>query len=52
VIPDVRRARASADLFGHDAIMWSSAENTYVLVSREPRETLERLASDMQSTVP
>ena len=44
VIPDARRERASTDVFGHDAVMWSNGNVTYVLVSREPRETLEALA--------
>jgi anti-sigma factor RsiW len=49
VIPDVSRARATSDLFGHDAVMWSSAGKTYVLVSREPQATLDRLALAMQA---
>jgi anti-sigma factor RsiW len=44
VIPDVNRERASTDVFGHDAIIWSKRNVTYVLVGRESREELERLA--------
>jgi anti-sigma factor RsiW len=47
IIRDADRARDSTDVFGHDALMWSSRGTTYVLVSREPREALERLASVM-----
>jgi anti-sigma factor RsiW len=51
VIPDARRDRASADVFGHDAVMWSKGNVTYVLVSREPRETLEALAREMDGAL-
>ena len=43
IIPDASRARASADVFGHDAVIWSKADTTYVLVSRAPRDILEKL---------
>jgi anti-sigma factor RsiW len=48
VIPDANRGRASMDVFGHDAVMWSNGNATYVLVSREPRATLEALAAEME----
>src|SRR5688572_25974928 len=51
VIPHARRERASTEVFGHDAVMWSSGNATYVLVSREPRETLEALARQMESAL-
>jgi hypothetical protein len=35
-------------VFGHDAVIWSNANTTYVLVGREPRETLEALAREME----
>ena len=44
MIADTSRSRAGADVFGHDAVMWSKQGTTYVLVSREPRATLEALA--------
>jgi hypothetical protein len=34
--------------FGHDAVIWSNANTTYVLVGREQRETLEALAREME----
>ncbi|HKY20212.1 MAG TPA: zf-HC2 domain-containing protein [Vicinamibacterales bacterium] len=49
VIPDASRSRASTDVLGHDAIMWSKEGTTYVLVSRAPRETLEQLATAFDS---
>jgi anti-sigma factor (TIGR02949 family) len=48
VISDVSRERAATGVFGHDAVIWSSGNATYVLVSREPRETLQALARDME----
>ena len=51
VIPDARRDRASAEIFGHDAVMWTSGNATYVLVSGEPRETLEALAREMEKSL-
>ena len=49
VIPGARRDRTSTDVFGHDAVIWSKHDATYVLLSREPRETLEALAREMES---
>ena len=45
MIRDSSRTRAAADLFGHDTVIWSAQGTTYALVSREPRETLDRLAA-------
>ena len=47
VIPSAGHERGSADVFGHDAVIWSSAKTTYVLVGREPKATLEALAAEM-----
>jgi anti-sigma factor RsiW len=51
VIPDAGRERASADVFGHDAVIWSKGNVTYVLLGREPRETLEALAAEMEAAL-
>ena len=51
VIPDAQRDRASTDVFGHDAVIWSNENVTYVLVSQEPRATLEALATAMDRTL-
>ncbi len=51
VIPDAQRDRASTDVFGHDAVIWSRQNVTYVLVGKEPRATLEALAPAMDSTL-
>lgn len=51
IIPDASRARASADVFGHDAVIWSNADTTYVLISREPETALQELASAMNGSM-
>jgi anti-sigma factor RsiW len=51
VIPDAHRDRASTDVFGHDALIWSHANTTYVLVSKEPRATLDALAAAMEGSL-
>ena len=51
VIPDASRDRASTDVFGHDAVIWSKGNATYVLLSREPRETIEALAKAMEGAL-
>ncbi len=47
IMPDVDRERATADVFGHDAIIWSKSNNTYVLLGKEPAATMQQLAADM-----
>ena len=44
MIPESTQSRATSDVFGHDAVIWSKQGTTYVLVSREDRATLEKLA--------
>jgi anti-sigma factor RsiW len=51
VIPDASRERAGVEVFGHDAVIWSNANTTYVLVGREPRESLEALAKAMEAAL-
>jgi anti-sigma factor RsiW len=51
VIPDARHDRASADVFGHDAVMWTSGNATYVVVSGEPPERVQELARQMEGAL-
>jgi anti-sigma factor RsiW len=44
IIPDASRSRATAAVFGHDAVIWTNQTTTYVLVGRETPEALETLA--------
>ena len=47
ILPDVSRSRASADVFGHDAVIWSRAGNTFVLLGKEPAAALQQLAANL-----
>jgi hypothetical protein len=51
VIPGARRDRTTTDVFGHDAVIWSKHNVTYVLLSREPLEKLEALAREMEGAL-
>ncbi len=46
ILPDVNRERASTDVFGHDAVIWSRNGNTYVLLAKEPDAAMQKLAAD------
>ena len=47
ILPDVSRSSASADVFGHDAVIWSRSGNTYVLLGKESEPDMQRLAADL-----
>jgi anti-sigma factor (TIGR02949 family) len=47
VLHDITHAPASTGAFGHDAVMWSKAGSTYVLLGRESNAVLEHLAADL-----
>jgi anti-sigma factor RsiW len=51
VISDAARDRTATDVFGHDAVMWSKGNVTYVLLGRESRETLKALADSMEAAL-
>jgi anti-sigma factor RsiW len=51
IIPDADGARANAEVFGHDAVIWSKQGITYVLLGRESRASLERLAAVLAGTL-
>jgi anti-sigma factor RsiW len=46
ILPEVNREPASADVFGHDAVIWSRNGNTYVLLGQEPDSAMRKLAED------
>jgi anti-sigma factor RsiW len=47
ILPDVDRDKASAGVFGHDALIWSNQGNTYVLLGKESDAALQQLAADL-----
>lgn len=49
ILPDVNRDRATADVFGHDAVIWSTNGNTYVLVGKESEVAMQTLAANLNA---
>ena len=47
----VRTAR-TVKVFGEQAVIWSTADRTYVLVGEEPREQMETLATQFKKEIP
>jgi anti-sigma factor RsiW len=47
ILPDVNRARATAGVFAHDALIWSRDGNTYVLLGQETDAAMQRLAAEL-----
>jgi anti-sigma factor RsiW len=45
IIPDADGSRATAEVFGYDAVIWSRQGTTYVLLGTEPSATLQHIAS-------
>jgi anti-sigma factor RsiW len=51
MLPDRRRAEEMIDVFGHEAVVWSAGNRTFVLVSSEGRAEVERVASFIRSSL-
>lgn len=51
MLPNRRRTDEVIEVLGHEAVVWSVADRTFVLVSHESRANVERLASFMQSSI-
>jgi hypothetical protein len=50
VIPGVRRPAAELSLFGHDQVVWSEGDRTYLLIARGgTRAGLSRVASHLRT---
>jgi anti-sigma factor RsiW len=49
---DAGRTQRVVDVFGHEAVVWSSGDRTYVLVGREPRQEMETLAAVIRKDLP
>jgi len=45
MLPKTSRAEALVDVMGHEAAVWSIGDRTFVLIAREPRGEVERMAS-------
>ena len=49
MLPDTERARDFVEVLGHEAAIWCVGNRTFVLVAREPKPEVERLASFVQA---
>ena len=48
VLPNITRPATYAEVFGHEAVVWSRRNNTYILVGRQSTATLQHLAMDLE----
>jgi anti-sigma factor RsiW len=51
MLRDVSRTRASTDVFGHDARIWSNNGRTYVLLGREPEAVMDQLTNTINKAL-
>lgn len=51
MLPDTERAEGLVEVLGHEAAIWCVNHRTFVLVSREPKQDVERLAAFVQSSL-
>jgi hypothetical protein len=51
MLPKTSRAQQLVRVLGHEAAIWCVADRTFVLVAREPRAEVERLASFVQASL-
>jgi anti-sigma factor RsiW len=51
MLPGGRQPRELVSALGHDAVIWSDGERTFVLIARAPRADVERVASFVQASL-
>jgi len=51
MLPKDARAPEVVSVFGHQARIWCVGDRTFVMIAREPRQQVERLAEWMQASV-
>jgi anti-sigma factor RsiW len=51
MLPNTARSKDLIEVLGHEAAVWCANNRTYVLVSREPRADVERLAAFVQASL-
>jgi anti-sigma factor RsiW len=51
MLPDTSRAEQLVEVLGHEAAIWCANNRTFVLVAREPRRDVERMASFVQASL-
>jgi hypothetical protein len=51
MLPKTVRPNDLIDVLGHEAAIWPSGDRTFVLVAREPREEVERIAAFVHASL-
>jgi anti-sigma factor RsiW len=51
MLPDTERAEGLVKVLGHEAAIWCVNDRTFVLVSREPKQDVERLAAFVRNSL-
>jgi anti-sigma factor RsiW len=51
MLPDTERAQALVEVLGHEAAIWCANNRTFVLVAREPRRDVERMATFVKAAL-
>jgi anti-sigma factor RsiW len=51
MLPNSSRASQLVKVFGHEAAIWCAGNRTFVLLAREPRPEVERMASFVQASL-
>ena len=51
MLPGTERAQGLVEVLGHEAAIWCVNDRTFVLVSREPKQDVERLAAFVRSSL-
>jgi anti-sigma factor RsiW len=51
MLPKAARAEQFVEVLGHEAAIWCVGNRTFVLVAREPKQEVERLASYVQASL-
>src|SRR5262249_15197763 len=51
MLPKTARPQELVEVLGHEAAVWCENNRTFVLIAREPRPEVERLASFVQASV-
>ena len=51
MLPNADRSRELVRVLGHEAAIWCVGNRTFVLIAREPRQDVERMASFVQASL-
>jgi anti-sigma factor RsiW len=51
MLPRSARTQELVEVLGHEAAIWCAGNRTFVLIAREPRKNVERLASFVQASI-